>query len=152
MIILLNHNIPEIASQILKLQRESYQVEANLIDYQNIPYMKQGIEQIQNTNESFIGYKIKNLLTGVISYEKRNHRNVTICRLIIKPDYFRKGIAEKLVVYIEEIEKKIQSIYVETAKKNLPAINLYYKLGYHTIRKFKTPDGLTIVGLIKVLE
>ncbi|MBR9997549.1 MAG: GNAT family N-acetyltransferase [Cyclobacteriaceae bacterium] len=151
MIFHLKHQNPCVAAKIKELQQESYRVEARLIDYDKIPYMAEGVPEIQSTNEIFIGYLRENELAGVISYEKAGE-NLTICRLVVKPEFFGSGIAKSMLKALEEMEPEIRSIYVGTAEKNIPAISLYIKSGYTVFRKLQTPDGLNLVRLRKIIN
>ena len=149
MIVVLNHRDRAIAEEIDKVQKESYQVEAALIQYDKIPYLHQSIGSIQETDEIFLGYMDGKILAGVLSYERLEEGVFDICRLVIKPEYFGKGIGQVLVREVEVIEKDYIKIFVQTAKDNLPAISLYTKLGYGIFKEFQTPDGLKIIRMIK---
>ena len=149
MIVVLNHRDRIVAEEIDKIQKESYLVEAVLIQYDKIPYLNQSIESIQATNEIFLGYRSSEILTGVLSYERLKKGIFDICRLVIKPKYFGKGIAQVLVRGVEEKEKEFIQIFVQTAGSNYPAINLYTKLGYRIFKEFEAPDGLRIIRLEK---
>ncbi len=124
-------------------------MEADLTGYPDHPYLKQGFQVIQNSSEIFFGFQIKNYQVGVISFEKEDPASLTICRLIVKPSHFKKGLTGKLIKAVEECEPGIRYIYVETGKENPPAIRRYQKSGYSLIDEFKTPDGLAIVRFQK---
>jgi ribosomal protein S18 acetylase RimI-like enzyme len=151
MIVMLKHNDPMIAARINQLQQESYAVEAKLIGYDGIPYLLQGVEEIISSRETFIGYQIADELAGVTSYEKEDPESITICRMIISPAFFRRGIAKKLLNVLWHQEPGVRCIYVQTAAKNIPAINLYTKSGFHLIREFSVPDGLKLVRFRKII-
>lgn len=152
MIIQLKHNDPEIAASVDQLQKESYQVEAELIAYPDHPNLKQTVQDIQKSPELFLGYYVKNILVGVISFEMEDPDSLTICRLIVKPSFFGKGIAGKLIKAVEKCEPDIRYIYVQTAKDNLPAIKRYQKSGFRLADTFKIPDGLSIVRYRKSIH
>lgn len=149
MILLLNHKDPDIATQINALQKESYLVESKLINYSPHPNLNQMPIDIQNSPEIFLGYFIKNDLIGAISYESEALNTITICRLIVKPSHFRRGIAGKLITAVEKNEPGIRTLYVQTAKDNQPAIERYQKSGYRLYDEYSTPDGLALVKLKK---
>jgi ribosomal protein S18 acetylase RimI-like enzyme len=148
-ILRLNHKDPDIANEINKLQKESYFVEAELIKYPGHPNLKQGLSEIQSSQEIFLGYFADNMLVGAISYESEDINSITICRLIVKPYYFGKGIAGKLIETVEKNLQDIRIIYVQTARDNLPAINRYQKSGYRLVDEYYTHDGLALVKLRK---
>jgi ribosomal protein S18 acetylase RimI-like enzyme len=150
-ILLLDHRDPVIAGRINELQQASYAVESRLINYDRIPYLVQGAEGIITSEEIFIGCQVGNELAGLTSYEKEDPRSMTICRMVISPLFFRRGLALRLLEFLEELDPMIRYIYVQTAEKNHPAIHLYKKAGYQLIREFATPDGLSIVRLKKTI-
>lgn len=151
MILHLNHTDPKIASAINALQKESYLVESQLIKYPHHPNLNQATADIQNSHEIFFGYYIKKDLAGVISYETESPTAITICRLIVKPSKFGKGIAGELINSVEKSVHGLEEIYVQTGKDNVPAINRYKKSGFHLIDEYHTSDGLALVKLYKRL-
>lgn len=120
------------AKQVLELQLASYKVEAKIIGYYDIPPLRDTIESLIECDEIFYGYMINDVLAGIISY-KVTESILDIHRVAIHTNFFRMGIARKLVSFVEDIEKNINKIVVCTGKENLPAINLYFKKGYQKI-------------------
>ena len=150
-VILLDHRDPIIASRIKDLQQESYAVESRLINYDRLPYLVQDANGIMTSGEIFIGCLLGNDLAGLMSFEKEDPRSMTICRLVISPSYFSRGFALRLLKFLEEQDPVTRYLYVQTAKKNHPAINLYKKGGFQLIREFSAPDGLKLVRLMKTI-
>jgi GNAT superfamily N-acetyltransferase len=121
--------------EFLSLQLTSYRVEAELIGFQDIPPLKDGIESIREAKETFIGYYVEadNIvqLAGAISYE-RDGSVVTICRMMVHPNHFRKGIASKMLEYVILNQQKegASRIMVSTGTLNTPALALYRSFGF----------------------
>ena len=149
MILKLDHRTREIAEQIDKIQKESYRVEASLIGYNMIPYLAHGVEQLMGSGEIFLGYMDDKILAGLLSYEVIESGILDICRLAVLPEFFGRGIATELVMEVEKREPGFKKIFVQTARDNHPAVNLYRKLGYLTFKEFETPDGLPIIRFLK---
>lgn len=125
----------EIITKILKLQKKSYQVEAELIGFFEIPNLKDTIETIKNSDEIFYGYfNENNCLAGMISYKIIDGKVLDIHRLAIDPYYFRKGIAKKLLNFVESLGKDVQKIIVSTGTQNTPAVQLYLNNGFKKLR------------------
>jgi|SRR5690554_6425651 len=124
----------EVAQSVVDLQRNSYKVEAKLMDFYEIPPLKESIDRLQSCDEIFYGYLIKGTLTGIISF-KIIDNVLDIHRLAVDPRNFIMGIASKLINYVEELykDKDVSKILVSTGKRNIPAINLYLKNGYVNI-------------------
>ena len=100
-IFLLDHRDPLIAGRINELQQESYAVESRLINYDRIPYLVQGTEGIITSEEIFIGCQVGDKLAGLTSYEREDPRSMTICRMVISPSFFRRGLALRLLEFLE---------------------------------------------------
>lgn len=118
---------PKMANDVLKVQIPSYMVEAKIINYYDIPPLKDTVETLQACNETFFGYFIHEELCGAISLKIEN-KIIDIHRLIISPKHFRKGIAKRLLEFIERNYQYIKTIIVSTGAKNLPAVNFYMKM------------------------
>ncbi|MDT2288636.1 GNAT family N-acetyltransferase [Paenibacillus larvae] len=73
-------------------------------------------------------------LHGAIAYRQKEGV-VTISRLMVHPDVFRKGIASRLVLYVMERHPDALWFEVAAGTGNEPALHLYQKLGFQ-------PDGV----------
>ncbi|PGL70576.1 GNAT family N-acetyltransferase [Bacillus sp. AFS055030] len=125
----LDNKDKKMANSILNVQLPAYMVEAKLINFEGIPQLKDNVESIRESKEIFIGYVIENDLKGFLAYSE-DENEYQICRLVVHPSYFKRGIASKLVDYfLNEIAKK-KKIIVSTGSENLPAINLYKSFGF----------------------
>ncbi|MEH7399751.1 MULTISPECIES: GNAT family N-acetyltransferase [Bacillaceae] len=129
MIVKLDNKDRKMANSILNVQLPAYKVEAKLINFEGIPQLKDNVESIRDSKEIFIGYVIDNDLKGFLAYSEGNNE-YQICRLVVHPICFKRGIARKLVHYfLNEIAKK-KKVIVSTGSDNLPAINLYKTSGF----------------------
>lgn len=141
----------ETAKHILELQTASYRVEAEIIHFYEIPPLKDTIESLKEWDEIFYGYYINDVLAGIISY-KIIENVLDIHRVAIHPNFFRRGIAGKLVSFVEGLNSSINKIVVCTGKKNLPAVNLYLKNGYQKIRDIEVSKGFYLTEFKKTLN
>ncbi len=77
-------------------------------------------------------FKNKKLVgcVGLIINKEFKFREVE--HLIVHPDFQGRGIAKKLMNFVEGFAKKqkIQGLRLNVRCKNTPAINLYKKIGY----------------------
>ncbi|WP_240315728.1 N-acetyltransferase [Sporosarcina sp. PTS2304] len=71
---------------------------------------------------------------------------------MIHPTYFRKGIAEQLLCFIEEYEYTAKKVIVSTGSKNFPAIHLYKKCEYFKKGERQVTERLTLTVFEKVLR
>lgn len=141
----------ETAKQILELQKASYRVEAEIIDFYEIPPLKDTINSLQECDEIFYGYYINDVLAGIISY-KIIENVLDIHRVAIHPSFFRRRIAGKLVSFVEGLNSSTYKIVVCTGKKNLPAVNLYLKNGYRKIKDIEVCKGFYLTEFEKTLN
>lgn len=125
----LNINDVLVAKSVLELQKASYKIEADIIGFQDIPPLKDTIESLIQCEETFFGYYLNDVLAGIISF-KFIGNVLDIHRTAVHPDFFRMGIAQKLLLYTERLKSNIYKIKVCTGKANIPAVNLYLKNGY----------------------
>jgi GNAT superfamily N-acetyltransferase len=136
------------AGEVLHLQRTSYRIEADLIGTEEIPPLKESLEQLQNCGETFIGCYMNNRLAGAVSY-KMFETTIDVHRVMVHPDFFRKGIALKLITWIEQRETSSSEVVVSTGAANLPAVRLYEKLGFVRKEDSIVGNGVVLANFIK---
>jgi hypothetical protein len=91
MIRLLDLTQLDIANSILELQRASYLVEAELIEFYQIPQLSESLSSLQACQETFYGYYIGDALAGIISF-KVVKDVLDIHRVAVHPKSFRTWI------------------------------------------------------------
>lgn len=129
---------------IFQLQIRSYKVEAALIGSDLLPPLKETFEQFQNSKECIYGlFDVEQELKGAIFIE--DDSLFVINKLVIEPNSFRKGYAQRLISFVLE-RFSDRSIKVSTASKNIPARNLYEKNGFTLQSEWKTKEGIQIVN------
>ena len=147
----LNLQDTKVAKYVLELQLASYKIEADIIGFYEIPTLKDTIDSLKKCSEIFYGYFINDVLAGIISY-KIIETVLDIHRVAIHPLFFKKGIASKLIHFIEGLEINISKIIVCTGKDNLPAVTLYLKNGYKSIKDFEISKGIYLTEFEKILR
>jgi ribosomal protein S18 acetylase RimI-like enzyme len=138
----------QLAEELFELQKSSYQVEAKLIDFADLPPLRDTIETLQLCDEIFYGHYIEDELVGAISYKLTNSM-LDIHRVVVKPSHFRKGIAQSLLTEILSLHTHVNKVIVSTARKNLPAINLYKRFGFYIREEIYVTSQLTLVKMQK---
>lgn len=138
------------ATAVLALQKLSYRQEANLIGSDQIPPLRETLEALQQSTETFYGYFLSSQLAGAISY-KRESDLLDIYRMMVHPDYFRRGIARALLQYVEGCEPGIKRIVVSTASLNVPARTLYKHQGFTATAEEEIIPRLWIIHFEKRL-
>ncbi|MDZ5473514.1 GNAT family N-acetyltransferase [Bacillus sp. 31A1R] len=137
----------ETAKKVLQMQRDSYMVEAEWIGSTDIPPLKESLEELLSCGEQFIGYFEGEDLAGALAF-KTNSTEVDIHRVMVHPNHFRKGIAKKLIQYIENLHHD-KDMIVSTGAKNTPAIQLYLGLGFTKVGEIEVGNGIVISNFKK---
>lgn len=129
--------------QIVDLQKQAYILEAELIDFYDIPPLKDTIDTLKQCDEIFYGYYADDVLAGLISY-KLEEEVLDIYRVAVRPEYFRRGIARQMIEFVGSINNGIKRIIVSTGLKNQPAVSLYLRLGFKKVREVEVTEDVYI--------
>jgi len=147
MIRLIN-NLDCIQAQIMQtVFHDSYAIEAKLLNAVEFPPLQRTIQEYINTDTVFYGFWVDENLAAVVEIRTDNY-TTHIQSLVVSPDYFRQGIAAKLMAFVLE-NFPTEIIYVETGVDNIPAIKLYEKYGFKQVKEWDTEIGIRKVKLIK---
>ncbi len=130
---------------LLALQRASYQVEADLIAYPDLPPLTDTATSLQRSGETFWGFYVARDLTGAVSY-KIADATLDIHRMMVHPRFFRRGIASALLGYVQERARVagVTCLIVSTGSANLPACTLYRRHGFRDTYTEEIVPGLNI--------
>lgn len=148
MIVKLNMRDKSEVEKMLAIQIPAYKIEAKLIGFDGIPQLADTVVSLMASKELFIGYILEGELAGFISYELSG-KELDICRLVVHPDYFRKGIASGLLDYVMNEHAEVDRFIVSTGSKNAPAIRLYQRFGFTSDQEVEVAAGFFITLLEK---
>ncbi|WP_239618431.1 GNAT family N-acetyltransferase [Cohnella mopanensis] len=141
----------EVAEEVWALQHPAYRIEAALIGVPDLPPLQDTIQSLQACGEIFIGFRNEEgELLGAVSYERERLGDLTICRLMVHPDYLRQGIATRMLEYLFSDQRNLCMWSVMAEIRNLPAIALYERLGFVRHETFKPIAGIEMVKLIRL--
>jgi len=143
MIQLVNHHDEKVARSILLIQLPAYKVEADLIGFDGIPQLLDTIEDIKNSSELFLGKLEGSKLVGFLSYEDTDEQ-IDICRLVVDPNHFRKGIASELLNFVLTVKANEKKVVVSTGAKNVPAITLYERYNFKKVADIEIESNFFI--------
>ncbi|QKS70492.1 GNAT family N-acetyltransferase [Paenalkalicoccus suaedae] len=136
-----------VAEQVKELQQLSYRVEAELIGFEALPPLSDTVLSIQHSGETFWGYFSDEKLCGAIAYTEDGD-TCDVCRLMVHPDYFRKGIAQALFDHVRA-NIDVTDFVVATGAKNMPAIRFYVRNGFQVERTVEVHPELSLTYLRK---
>lgn len=102
------------------------------------------VEEFEQTDRLYYEAKVDNEVVGYIGVWKTGD-DYNLLKLAVLPRYRKFGIATKLVSLVKNSmqENNINEFFLEVDSENIPAINLYTKLGFETkhIRKKYYKNG-----------
>lgn len=130
----------EVSKKIHSVFQLSYKIEAKLLNATDFPPLKRSLKNYVNSSTEFFGYIKDGELAGVIEIEQ-NNSFTDINSLVVHPDFFRQGIARKLMVYIFNTFGS-NLFVVETGLENRPATELYKKLDFKEVKQWNTDHGV----------
>lgn len=136
------------AEQIWHLQQRSYRIEAELIGWEDLPPLRESVEDLMACGETFAVFWEEGDVAGAISY-KRLGDTLDIHRMMVDPGHFRKGIASRLLQFAENAQTGVAATLVSTGALNEPAINLYKRHGFILSEEKEVAPGLKLAFLRK---
>jgi ribosomal protein S18 acetylase RimI-like enzyme len=80
------------------------------------------------------------VLAAVVEIDTNNNY-ILIRSLVVHPDFFRQGIAGKLLTFVFETFQS-NLFVVETGLENGPATELYEKFGFVEVHQWDTNHGI----------
>jgi ribosomal protein S18 acetylase RimI-like enzyme len=141
------------AEAILTLQRLAYQSEAAIYDDFTIPPLTETLEDLtarfhdrqflKAVEDGQIVGSVRGFLWGAILHVER---------LIVHPEYRRRGIGTALLNQIETLFPTAQHFELFTGNKSTGNIRLYERLGYRTFRQQRVNGKVTLVFMEKMIR
>lgn len=146
----LNNQTLNVATQIYEVFQSSYQVEAELIGVSDFPPLQRSVNDIMMADKCFTGFYANGTLAAVVETELIN-QVLDIHSLTVAPEFFGQGIGKRLMQFVLHREG-YEWANVETAVLNLPAINLYKKLGFAEVKRWIPSHGIEKVAFRKTIN
>jgi len=136
--------------EILELQYQAYQSEAELHQNYDIPPLKQTMEETEQEFEKGTFLKLlddKNVIIGSVrAYSQKG--TLFIGKLMVHPDFRRRGLGLKLLKEIENVlPHKRYELFTSSKSRN--NIQLYQKSGYRVFAEKAITGDLTFIYLEK---
>lgn len=136
--------------EILELQKLAYQKEATLYNDWTIPPLTQTLSEIRAEceNSVFLKAQWEARIVGSVRaiFESGTCK---IGRLIVHPDYQRKGIGSLLMKSIEASFPNAKRFELFTGTKSADNIRLYQKLGYKKYHQQDLSQKVRIIFMEK---
>ncbi|OKP67958.1 histone acetyltransferase [Paenibacillus sp. P3E] len=118
-------------SELWSLQHKAYRLEAEIIGFHEIPPLMETRDMLSRSEELFYGsFDDHGDLMGAVAVLEESPGKLTVTRMMVNPDFFRQGVAGKLLEYIFDLYQDMEQFIVSTGKLNVPAVTLYTKHGF----------------------
>lgn len=147
MIQVLDHTNQEIAKAIREVFQVSYAIEAKLLSAISFPPLQRKLNEFTDCDTIFYGY-FKDESLAAVTEIRDNNNSIHIQSLVVCPEFFRQGIAQKFIKFIFETHNSTL-FTVETGAENAPACKLYEKMGFTQTRKWMTEHDIVKIGFEK---
>lgn len=95
---------------------------------------------VAEVNNRIVGYVMCRVESGIGFFKKGLIKLGHIVSVAVLPDYRRRGIGTMMMFKsLERLKESysVSEVYLEVRVSNLPAINLYEKLGFKKVRVIK---------------
>ncbi|QJC52151.1 GNAT family N-acetyltransferase [Paenibacillus albicereus] len=133
----------DVSRELRLLQTAAYREEAKQIGFDAIPGMNESHEELLACPAEFYGCRIGDRLAGAVAVEPEADGSATIARLVVHPDFFRRGIGRFLLKEALALHSG-KTILVSTGEANAPAVSLYLSSGFKPDGRFEPAPGLWI--------
>src|SRR5208282_2459862 len=140
----------EDAATILELQKLAYRSEAAIYDDYSIPPLTQTLQNLQSEFDAktFLKAVIGDRIVGSVRCYQMN-RTCYVERLIVHPDFQRRGVGTKLLNRIEELFPTANRFELLTGHRSESNIQLYSRLGYRIFKRESVTERLIFVYMEK---
>lgn len=135
--------------ELLALQAVAYLKEAEMIGLTDIPPLLESPASVRESGQSYYGLFTEEGLAGAISLQKESGL-LHICRLMVRPDRLRRGIASALLEFAVHLaEQAGESLRVMAVATNHAALILYGRFGFQTVDRHPAVNGLTLYEMVR---
>ena len=135
--------------ELYMLQLLAFETEAEMIGSRSVPALMETEEAFANDFKKWNTWKLvdKDQIIGAIRY-KENDSLIDVGRLMVHPEYRRKGLAQWMLSEIDRIyPQTTKELY--TCTKSWINIRLYEHMGYKPYEEHAEPSGLSFVYMRK---
>lgn len=140
-------------AEILALQKLAYQKEAALYEaYDDMPPLTQTLAEIceEFGKRTFLKVVIDGRIIGSVRAHVDGEGACQIGRLMVHPDYQRRGIGSAMMAEVERHFGDAKRFVLFTGDRSAHNIRLYRGLGFEIYRTEQIRDGLAHVFMQKV--
>ena len=135
------------AEEIWYLQHAAYREEAMRLGFTKLPPMSDTVESLRRSTDRYFGCELDGEQVGAVAYALTGSM-LSIRRLMVHPDHFRKGVASLLLNHLlAHVPHERAEVYA--AERNEPAVKLYRKFGFIPVERLESAHGFQLLRLIR---
>lgn len=136
--------------KLYQLQLRAFESEAAMIGSRDVPALQETEEEARRDFANWDTVKLEDddgTLIGAIRC-RQDTGFIDVGRLMIHPDYRRRGLAQKLLAEVDRLYPgAVKELY--TCTKSWSNIKLYEKMGYQAYKEHREDSGLSFVYMRK---
>ncbi|KIF00840.1 hypothetical protein PL81_38890 [Streptomyces sp. RSD-27] len=142
------------AATVHRIGLAAYAVEAELIGFDGIPALGEGLEEMRGRALGWLGaVGPDGDIEGFLAWEETAAGGpVGIDRLCVDPARFRRGVASRLLRHALEEVFPGRAVEVATGADNAPAVALYERLGFVRGAGFSPAPGLRMASFTRAAQ
>lgn len=140
-----DHNNTAELKRVYAIQIAAYTVEADIIGAKTFPPLHGTLKELRNSRDESYVYLVDEVAVGAIFLEM-TPTSVLISKLIVLPDFFRKGIARTLIRHCLNLYPETD-FEVGTGVGNFPALELYRSFGFRIYEEALLEENILICRL-----
>ena len=143
---------PDVAGELLTLQRAAYVTEARLYDDVHLPALAQTLDDLVDelAGSTCLAAVAGTRLVGAVRTRERDDV-LHVGRLVVAPDLQGRGIGTRLLLAAED-GADAGSAALFTGSRSTANLRLYERHGYREQRREAVHAGLVLVHLVKRLR
>ena len=131
--------------QVYSVQIAAYNVEAEIIGAEPFPPLHGTLQELRDSRDESYVYLVDDVAVGAIFLEM-TATSVLISKLIVLPDFFRRGIARTLISHCLKLYPETD-FEVGTGSGNFPALELYRSFGFRIFEEALLEENIRICRL-----
>ncbi|MFF4763760.1 GNAT family N-acetyltransferase [Streptomyces sp. NPDC001292] len=134
------------AAAVHQLGRRAYAVESDLIGFDGIPALREGVEEMRAQPLRWLGAMTDDgQIAAFVAWQRlAGEGALDIDRVCVDPVWFRRGLASRLLDHLLTDLVPNGHVLVSTGADNLPAVALYERLGFSRVGTIEPAPGLRV--------
>ncbi|MEU0785409.1 GNAT family N-acetyltransferase [Streptomyces sp. NPDC006173] len=138
------------AVSVHRIGRRAYAVEAELIGFDGIPGLQESMDEMRGRPLRWLGaIADSGRIAAFVAWQSPAREGIVdIDRVCVDPDWFRYGLASRLIRHLLADLAPDGDVQVSTGAANSPAVALYESLGFSRTGTIEPVPGLRMAQFL----